>query len=252
MAPRSLSIHRYVGPTRNRLALRKTYDDNRIMPDRPHDQFHQSRFNHLVQRLPFVHRRNGSVQRAQLLARVKIGLATPRSGIIDPPADRWPSGRRRAPGKCVGGRPSRGFESLPVRHIQLPNPSKGPDWGLFSFCFKGRWPGYPPFGDWTLDAECVSEWPSSLFERPSMVTGRRKTSSYFQWVAAFIGSSRSRHNLMAETDTKAQDGRRSARWWPIPKSGASVRREPGPCQKSLMTNRLRAHSLRNVERALDG
>ena len=30
--------------------------------------------------------------------------------------DRWPSGRRRTPGKCVGGRPSPGFESLSDRH----------------------------------------------------------------------------------------------------------------------------------------
>jgi hypothetical protein len=30
--------------------------------------------------------------------------------------ERWPSGRRRTPGKCVGGEPSRGFESLSLRH----------------------------------------------------------------------------------------------------------------------------------------
>ena len=36
--------------------------------------------------------------------------------------DRWPSGRRRTPGKCVGGRPSPGFESLSVRHHILPIP----------------------------------------------------------------------------------------------------------------------------------
>lgn len=100
-----------------------------------------------------------------------------------------------------------GFRSRSLRHIQMLNPSKGPDWGLFSFCFKGRWPGHPPFGDWTLDAEWVSEWPASLFERPSTVTGRRETSSYFQWVAAFMGSSRSRDNPVTETDTKAQGGR---------------------------------------------
>jgi len=87
------------------------------------------------------------------------------------------------------------------------NPSKAPDWGLFSFCFKGRWQGHPPFGDWALDAERVSEWPASLFDRPSTATGRRKTSLHFQWVAASIGSSRSRDNPVAETDTKAQDGR---------------------------------------------
>ena len=130
----------------------------------------------------------------------------PELGDTQRPTERWPSGRRRTPGKCVDGRPSPGFESLSLRHIQILNPSRGPDWGLFSFCFKGRWPGHPPFGDWTLDTECVSEWPASLFERPSMVTGRRKTSSHFQWVAAFIGSSRSRDNPVAETDTKAQGG----------------------------------------------
>jgi len=86
------------------------------------------------------------------------------------------------------------------------NPSRSPDWGLFSFCFKWRWQGHPPFGDRALDAERVSEWPVSLFERPSMVTGRRETSSDFQWVAAFMGSPRSRVNPVTETDTKAQGG----------------------------------------------
>ncbi len=33
------------------------------------------------------------------------------------PRERWPSGRRRTPGKCVGGKPSRGFESLSLRHF---------------------------------------------------------------------------------------------------------------------------------------
>lgn len=97
---------------------------------------------------------------------------------------------------------------LRLRHIQILNPSKGPDWGLFSFCFKGRWLGHPPFGDWTLDAEWVSEWPASLFERPSTATGRRKTSSHFQRVAVFMESSRSRDNSVAETDTKAQGGQK--------------------------------------------
>jgi hypothetical protein len=38
--------------------------------------------------------------------------------------DRWPSGRRRTPGKCVGGRPSPGFESLSVRHVNIINSFK--------------------------------------------------------------------------------------------------------------------------------
>src|SRR5690606_14723343 len=32
-------------------------------------------------------------------------------------AERWPSGRRRTPGKCVGGEPSQGFESLSLRQF---------------------------------------------------------------------------------------------------------------------------------------
>jgi hypothetical protein len=88
------------------------------------------------------------------------------------------------------------------------NPSKGPDWGLFSFCFKGCWQRLLPFGDWALDAGWVSEWPASPFERPSTVTGRRKTSSYIQWVAEFMCSPRSRDNPVTETDTKAQGGQK--------------------------------------------
>ena len=41
-----------------------------------------------------------------------------------------------------------------------------------------------------------------------MVTGRRKKSVYFQWVAALMGSSRSRVNPATEADTKAQDGQK--------------------------------------------
>jgi hypothetical protein len=101
-----------------------------------------------------------------------------------------------------------GIQSRSLRHIQILNPSRGPDWGLFSFCFKGRWQVHPPFGDWALDAEWVSEWPASLFERPSTVTGRLKISSHCQWVAAFMGSSRSRDSPVTETDTKAQGGQK--------------------------------------------
>jgi hypothetical protein len=55
---------------------------------------------------------------------------------IRPLPERWPSGRRRTPGTRVGGKPSPGFESLSLRHIQILNPFKGPDWGLFSFLFR--------------------------------------------------------------------------------------------------------------------
>jgi len=80
--------------------------------------------------------------------------------------------------------------------------------GPFSFCFKGRRQGHSPFGSWELDAEWVSKWPAPLFERPSTTTGRRETSSHFQWVAAVMGSPRSRNNPVTETDTKAQGGQK--------------------------------------------
>ena len=51
--------------------------------------------------------------------------------------ERWPSGRRRTPGKCVGGEPSRGFESLSVRHLPLRNCSPDRSLGGFPFCFQG-------------------------------------------------------------------------------------------------------------------
>lgn len=139
----------------------------------------------------------------------RFSLVSPAFLLLDPAAETWPSGRRHTPAKGAGGKPPRGFESLRLRHIQLPNPSKGPDWGLFSFCFKGRWLGDPPSGDWALDAEWVSELPVSLFERLLMVTGRRETSSHFQWVAAFMGSPRSRNIPVTETDTKAQGGQKA-------------------------------------------
>ena len=41
-----------------------------------------------------------------------------------------------------------------------------------------------------------------------MATGRHKTSSHFQWLAAFMGSPRSRDNPVTETDTKVQGGRK--------------------------------------------
>ena len=40
-------------------------------------------------------------------------------GFVAAP-ERWPSGRRRTPGKCVGGEPSRGFESLSLRQTRFP------------------------------------------------------------------------------------------------------------------------------------
>ena len=134
----------------------------------------------------------------------------------------------------------------------MPNPSKGPDWGHF-FCFKARWQRHPPYGDWALEAEWVSEGPAFLFKRLSTVAGRRKTSSHSQWVAALMGSPRSRDNPVAETDTKAHGGQKDGSVAADPTSGGGVRCEPRPCQKSRMTNTLRAHSLdSDVERVLEG
>ena len=53
--------------------------------------------------------------------------------------ERWPSGRRRTPGKCVGGKPSRGFESLPLRHLPLRKRSPDPAAAGFFRCFRGLW-----------------------------------------------------------------------------------------------------------------
>ena len=44
-------------------------------------------------------------------------LVLPSDKIVDPSAETWPSGRRRSPAKGVGGKPSRGFESLRLRHL---------------------------------------------------------------------------------------------------------------------------------------
>lgn len=51
---------------------------------------------------------------------------------------------------CLGNLPEHGgigAGGLRLRHTQILNPFKGPDWGLFSFCCKGRWLGHPPFED---------------------------------------------------------------------------------------------------------
>ena len=40
--------------------------------------------------------------------------------VLSRRTERWPSGRRRTPGKCVGGEPSPGFESLSLRQRLFP------------------------------------------------------------------------------------------------------------------------------------
>ena len=56
-----------------------------------------------------------------------------RNSHKSPLPERWPSGRRRTPGKCVGGKPSPGFESLSLRHL-LPQRVAA----TFSTCAGGR------------------------------------------------------------------------------------------------------------------
>ena len=68
---------------------------------------------------------------------VSRGLPPRPPQAIPAPTERWPSGRRRTPGKCVGGEPSRGFESLSLRH--LPSRKRSPDPAAAGFfrCFRG-------------------------------------------------------------------------------------------------------------------
>ena len=50
-------------------------------------------------------------------------LVPARTNLLHPGVETWPSGRRRSPAKGVGGKPSRGFESLRLRHspsVRLP------------------------------------------------------------------------------------------------------------------------------------
>lgn len=66
-----------------------------------------------------------------------IALVFLGSLLLSPPAERWPSGRRHTPAKGAGGKPSRGFESLPLRH--LPSRKRSPDPAAAGFlrCFRG-------------------------------------------------------------------------------------------------------------------
>jgi subfamily B ATP-binding cassette protein MsbA len=51
--------------------------------------------------------------------------------------ERWPSGRRRTPGKCVGGKPSPGFESLSLRHSEIQMPCDLLSGSLNRICLLG-------------------------------------------------------------------------------------------------------------------
>ncbi len=57
---------------------------------------------------------DGSVKKSKHCG---IDLVFPLLARIYPSAETWPSGRRRSPAKGVGGKPSRGFESLRLRHL---------------------------------------------------------------------------------------------------------------------------------------
>ncbi len=46
----------------------------------------------------------------------KNRLVLESRSLLDPPAEMWPSGRRHTPAKGADGEPSRGFESLRLRH----------------------------------------------------------------------------------------------------------------------------------------
>ena len=52
-------------------------------------------------------------------ARALAGAIASRSLLWCSALEGWPSGRRRTPGKCVYGKPYRGFESRPLRHIDV-------------------------------------------------------------------------------------------------------------------------------------
>ena len=64
-------------------------------------------------------------------------LVFPRLDLIHAPSEWWPSGRRHTPAKGADRKRSRGFESLPLRH--LPSRKRSPDPAAAGFfrCFRG-------------------------------------------------------------------------------------------------------------------
>ena len=63
-------------------------------------------------------------------------------GHIERATEWWPSGRRHTPAKGADGKPSRGFESLPLRHLpprkRSPDPGCGRIFPLFSRVMRER------------------------------------------------------------------------------------------------------------------
>ena len=60
--------------------------------------------------------------------------------VLSRRTERWPSGRRRTPGKCVGGEPSPGFESLSLRHYPHCEPVTPPRRARIFPCYqRGLW-----------------------------------------------------------------------------------------------------------------
>jgi len=94
-------------------------------------------------------------------------------------------------------------QAIPLRHIQMPNPSKDPYRGLFSFGFKGCWQIHLPLGDWALVAERVSERPAFLFGRPSTTMGLRKKSLKFHWAAGFTPFHITRNELAVAEERRS-------------------------------------------------
>ena len=68
------------------------------------------------QAAPFHAFSGASVRPQGADASSKFPLVPPWVILLDPFSETWPSGRRRSPAKGVGGKPSRGFESLRLCH----------------------------------------------------------------------------------------------------------------------------------------
>lgn len=198
-------------------------------------------------------RRSRLAGRAILCERAKITLVSVAHA---------PYTRRRRRGRVV--------EGTPLLRVQTGNRLEGSN-PFVSATFRYRIRPTAPIGTFFLfvskgvgrairpsETGCVTQngspnglrLPSSAPRRPrdGVKQPRNSNGLPHSWGCPFPEVIRSRR-----LTRRRRAVRRTALWRPIPKSGGSVRSEPGACRKSLMTNRLRVHRLgRNVERALDG
>src|SRR6056297_796047 len=94
-------------------------------------------------------------------------LASTSGFLLNHASERWPSGRRRTPGKCVGGKPSRGFESLPLRHHHHCEPEVRSLAGPFFFLVQRGLARPSDFWRLAFRPNSVSERPASLSIRPA-------------------------------------------------------------------------------------